>query len=1663
MPNPSEALLAFGKLVAFLDGKGEVQFAWIGDPLDKSLAAIPAERKRLHDLLQSLIHEGPTGAAPALPLQGLTWEPVNLGADIGIGFAWNNGGTSDPLHLGLGAAASFEVGGKTIDLAVLARLIKVQNDLVSEIPGIVFGGTIPVPDFLHSASLQGEIPSVAEIVSLTVEADATNARTLKVPGGELAWDSARLVIFVLQAWVRDQTTGGDNVFDRIDEHLFPMFGDPSGGPIEPFPLFGEDNMGTLPNFEPWVDSVLSFDDDAVGALTFLWHFRALLTGVEDSSFFDGSMFFPLAGQPSSGSPPTLSDSLGELSEGTDGAFVGVEKDPVDPEESADLQLVIRLQEGGSKLTIPLAKRSGGTLARPNLVDDPAQIKAFDFPGWTPIPTGLRIIDETLAPANGFGGSLFVDLLLTQGEPVGYQVTLPTTPALELTFPGTGGGPFPKPNYPPEAAFNDVLASITGASENPTTGPLVGALQSMIGAAVRGQSLDPLPVITAILSAAPLVPEDVGEIELGEDGAVLKVGLELDDVSEAFAKNAVSIGNARLDAEFALTDPGDPLQPPSDPLRSAKLRLEDVRVDPAAAEVSGVAGSLLSDLTEAPGFSLNVEWKPPNTVTPSGGGKIPIQQTIGPLEVSTLNVEIDEDALEIGVDGAFTMGPVSVIPYELGARFPFSADPATAQLRGLGLMMDTGGIKLAGHFAETDSDYVGAAIVSVVDFFELSAIGGYTQLSDGSDSMFIFASLVAPLGGPPFLFVTGIAGGFGYNRLLPPPGPIADNPFMRVMRGDIVLSGGPGNELKILGEQFLPSKGQNWIAAGLQFTSFGFIQGKLVVVIGFPNFSLQILGSAAFAISPIAYFEIEMQATANDVSFQLIAGLSHNSYLIHPDIFSLHGQFGLATWHGTEHPGDFVFSIGGYHNAFSVPAHYPTLERVGAKATVYGFIQFSVDCYFATTPRAMMAGAAISLSADFEAVTAGLDVYVDVYIQWDPFFIQGTISVVVWCDTFVGRLEVGVALEIHTPPLGGTATIDAGPVSFDIDFGSPLITRHPTMAGFLEGQLGLEADPWNGDGARVAALSTSDRPGLFRLEVLWGRTAEAESKTVAQEGIDVNSPIRVSSEFGFAVRTLLPLGGVKVVGPHPPDSASMAATIHLPLCELADLGSTLRVEGTEVGTAQPVPVDEAFPGALFGSEFNEVHLDSFMKDLIGMEDPAEAVVDLTEGMAFNYFSDFDPVEAAGWDIVATEELLPGEAPYPLPLGTPARNLSLRSPKPQLVLAQGERVIEASGPHPVKLERSVLIRQRIESRVATPLRVTARSAPVERRTKIATTDSPDFTTPPPSVPVAAPPTSPVRRRDMRGVELRRVEPHLQEESRRGARRTAGLVRPVVTTLDGVKLSRVGSRDQTELQVKSGHAVHLELKADRAVPGDFVLRGEQIVRGIFLDAYGKPVADLYLPANHSSPLPPRSRSVVFFGEGPAAPVGLPRATRGSAAPVPRPVEAIGVELESILTALSPRAFAARGCVVALLTPYSEPVRLFDSLTGFDLLPQIPILRVHFPPVPKDGTLVLHFECLGGEAGAAIDQIRWRTLDAALGSLRTVVQPDRVAFTTTAVADEPWLVEVDLGPAWRLSGIAWRPQAQRETLDWLGSSASWDMTDDRSSDAEREPVTSIDLTFET
>ena len=144
-----------------------------------------------------------------------------------------------------------------------------------------------------------------------------------------------------------------------------MLGDPAGV-IAPFPLVAP--MKTPPSFDAWRGSVLTTDNNASGALTFLWHARALLTGNEKPSFLDGSFFFPLSGAPQAGGPPTLANAAGNYVRpaGTTGAWVGLLTPPGEPPNTFTLVLDLETTAPPRTCRIPLGRFDGATFTRPAL-------------------------------------------------------------------------------------------------------------------------------------------------------------------------------------------------------------------------------------------------------------------------------------------------------------------------------------------------------------------------------------------------------------------------------------------------------------------------------------------------------------------------------------------------------------------------------------------------------------------------------------------------------------------------------------------------------------------------------------------------------------------------------------------------------------------------------------------------------------------------------------------------------------------------------------------------------------------------------------------------------------------------------------------------------------------------------------------------------------------------------------------------------------------------------------------------------------------------------------------------------------------------------------------------------------------------------------------------
>ena len=121
----------------------------------------------------------------------------------------------------------------------------------------------------------------------------------------------------------------------------------------------------------------------------------------------------------------------------------------------------------------------------------------------------------------------------------------------------------------------------------------------------------------------------------------------------------------------------------------------------------------------------------------------------------------------------------------------------------------------------------------------------------------------------------------------------------------------------------------------------------------------------------------------------------------------------------------------YHRAFTPPAWYPKVERVGVSFTLESMINVTGGLYFALTPKCVMGGGALHFGLEVGPVSAWLDIAFDVFVQFKPFFYMADLMVSVGCAISIKvwfihvriKASVGAALHIEGPEkFGGVSRL-----------------------------------------------------------------------------------------------------------------------------------------------------------------------------------------------------------------------------------------------------------------------------------------------------------------------------------------------------------------------------------------------------------------------------------------------------------------------------------------------------------------------------------------------------------------------------------------------------------------------------------------------------------------
>ncbi|BCJ75230.1 hypothetical protein CS0771_47740 [Catellatospora sp. IY07-71] len=636
--------------------------------------------------------------------------------------------------------------------------------------------------------------------------------------------------------------------------------------------------------------------------------------------------------------------------------------------------------------------------------------------------------------------------------------------------------------------------------------------------------------------------------------------------------------------------------------------------------NSVANGILSDAGAAgqgsrPAFSpsLAIQQRPGHSLAvslragpPPGPWWILVQRQLGPLYLERVgfgSVEVDGEVRSISLlfDGRVSIFGLTAAVDQLSLTWlggdVLDLSHWAADLMGLAVSADLSGVSLSGGMLKTigpprDPLPPGATATGPVSYvgmllgrfgvYGLSVFGGYTD-DAGNPSFFVFGALNGPIGGPPAFFLTGIGGGLGINRGLRIPDDVArfaEFPFIQALDPAARPPADPMAELRRLTDYFPAQRGNFWFAAGISFNSFSLVDGIAVVAVSFGDgLEINLMGLARMALprpqAPLVSIELGLLArfSTREGLFIIRAALTDNSWLLYPEV-RLTGGFAFATWWKGPLSGQFVLTLGGYHPDFHRDG-YPDVPRLGLMWRISDAIVIKGGVYFALTSEALMAGVDVEVSADFGWAWARIAFGAHGIVYFDPFWfevmayarISAGIEIDTWLGTISFSISLGARIKVWGPDFSGEATLEVGPCSFTVGFGSERRVEPRTLAWSEFVAKYLE----DAGGGRARALSAITGQGSLPAATGGDRAAPTPDGSSER-------PFEVYAEFELTFVTTIPMSAIDVglaSGPVPvPVTRSDGAVVPLGLkpMKAADLSSVLavRLEQRTAGGWAPLP-------------------------------------------------------------------------------------------------------------------------------------------------------------------------------------------------------------------------------------------------------------------------------------------------------------------------------------------------------------------------------------------------------------------------------------------------------------------------------------------------------------
>jgi hypothetical protein len=483
---------------------------------------------------------------------------------------------------------------------------------------------------------------------------------------------------------------------------------------------------------------------------------------------------------------------------------------------------------------------------------------------------------------------------------------------------------------------------------------------------------------------------------------------------------------------------------------------------------------------------------PTTATPIG-------KRYGPVILQSIGLGTRDGGIGLKFTGGLAIGPVAFELIDFEITSPISHFDPDITIAGLGLDINKGALSLQGLMMEgnieiPEMDYRTGKVITdkikaysgalTVDYkqYNLAATGSYAQLPDGSPTMFMYAFLGTPLGGPPVFFVTGVAAGFGYNRTFDVPAPteISEFPLIQPVMGTSPAGsssqvGTPSQtgtfsqagassqtgtssqslsttNFAAMNKDFLPKEGAFWGAVGVRGESFKMVESFVLLDVQFGDtLEIDVIGISNMTFPtpkeddttpPLAKVLIGLEARIlpEQGIVRVDGGIQQGTYFLDPSAH-VQGGFGMlsvladqtsGTYNGAKE-GAFIFSIGGYPSHYTVPNYYPNPKQVEFNWQLSAVQSIKGSAYFAVVPEAMFAGGVFenlySLGGPFN-ISAWFILAADFAINWKPYHYTADVS-----------LEIDVCAAINVDLWLFSVHID-----FNMDLGADLQVWGPPFAG-----------------------------------------------------------------------------------------------------------------------------------------------------------------------------------------------------------------------------------------------------------------------------------------------------------------------------------------------------------------------------------------------------------------------------------------------------------------------------------------------------------------------------------------------------------------------------------------------------------------------------------------